>query len=223
MDRALSTALCVVKCNVFTSACEVRNEEAINKLEESIYLYENYLLPSSISIRVYSKDSSRKQIILSDKNEMQDDSFFFWTILFSCSTYRNEITRRYFYRRYRILSLSFLDSIGSNSPLKSELDRAIVGEAGKTARRLKVILEEAAYAPTLPRGEFHHRLGKICIGNFNDSPPKASENHRRSSPPFPYPTWPNNVFSIESSNGKQNESGSGSSLLWTRMGEGQGR
>lgn len=57
MDRALSTALCVVKCNVFTSACEVRNEEAINKLEESIYLYENYLLPSSISIRVYSKDS----------------------------------------------------------------------------------------------------------------------------------------------------------------------
>lgn len=93
MDRALSTALCVVKCNVFTSACEVRNEEAINKLEESIYLYENYLLPSSISIRVYSKDSSRKQIILSDKNEMQDDSFFFWTILFSCSMYRNEITR----------------------------------------------------------------------------------------------------------------------------------
>lgn len=149
---------------------------------------------------------------------MQDDSFFFWTILFSCSTYRNEITRRYFYRRYRILSLSFLDSIGSNSPLKSELDRAIVGEAGKTARRLKVILEEAAYAPTLPRGEFHHRLGKICIGNFNDSPPKASENHRRSSPPFPYPTWPNNVFSIESSNGKQNESGSGSSFLWTEEG-----
>lgn len=153
---------------------------------------------------------------------MQDDSFFFfWTILFSCSTYRNEITRWYFYRRYRILCLSFLDSTGSNSPLKSGLDRAIVGEAGKTARRLKVILEEAAYAPSLPRGEFHHFLGKICIGNFNDSPPKASENHRRSSPPFPYPTWPNNVFSIESSNGKQNESGSGSSLLWT--GEGEGR
>lgn len=155
---------------------------------------------------------------------MQDDSFFFldnFIFVLHVSQWNYEIY--YFYRRYRILSLSFLDSTGSNSPLKSGLDRAIVGEAGKTARRLKVILEEAAYAPSLPRGEFHHFLGKICIGNFNDSPPKASENHRRSSPPFPYPTWPNNVFSIESSNGKQNESGSGSSLLWTRMGEGQGR
>lgn len=52
MDRALSTALCVVKCNVFTSACEVRNEEAINKLEESIYLYENYLFPSESIPRI---------------------------------------------------------------------------------------------------------------------------------------------------------------------------
>lgn len=74
----------------------------------------------------------------------------------------------------------------------------------ETTGRLKIILEEAAYeaSSTSPR------LGKICIGNFNDSAPKASENHRRSSP-----ISISNVLSIESSNRKQNESGSGSSLL----------
>lgn len=82
----------------------------------------------------------------------------------------------------------------------------------ETTGRLKIILEEAAYeaSSTSPR------LGKICIGNFNDSAPKASENHRRSSP-----ISISNVLSIESSNRKQNESGSGSSLLAAGGGKGK--
>lgn len=85
--------------------------------------------------------------------------------------------------------------------------------ADETTGRLKIILEEAAYeaSSTSPR-----LGGKICIGNFNDSAPKASENHRRSSP-----ISISNVLSIESSNRKQNESGSGSSLLAAGGGKGK--